>query len=242
VTTDPIQQTRDALADIPRLWKQLPSTRYMARLRDDTNTSKPTPGSRPPLDTTLLDLKDGRDIQWWINLAVDEMVENGTEPENVPSSRRPDITEQCRWLSNNTEWIAEHNPDYHTEIRSLHWMYRRATGHTNTAKLKCLTCGNRAFIDGIWLICTEVEEHARTIQDIEHEHRYRAALPAQTIADEFHIDINTLRNWKRRRKLREAGNAGRANCYYPWDVMMALNPVLAEAINARDEHTAKEPA
>ena len=239
---NPVEQTQHLLADIPRLWRQLPSTRYMVRLRDDTNIRKPVAGSRPPLDTALLDLKDGRDITWWVNLAIEEMIEAEVEPENTPSTRNPDLAEQCAWLAANTPWIAEHNPDYHAEISSLHWMYRRAAGRVDSAKLRCLSCGNRAFIDGEWLICTEVEEHARTVKDIEHEHRFRNMEPTSAICQRYGINEDRIHQWRQRHKLAPADRQGRNLYWWPWDVFCLINPTVAEAINARDEHTTKETA
>ena len=244
MTRDPIAQTRHLLAQIPTLAAQLPSTRYMARLRDPEGARRPVPGSRPPLDLTLLDLAAGADIQWWVDEAMGQMVAADQEPDDAPT--HGDLPSQCQWLATHTEWIAEHNDTFCSEIRALHWTYRRASGHLPQARLSCLTCGNRAFIDGIWFICTEVEEHARTLEDIEHEERFRPKETTDQVCQRFNIEAKHLYDWRRYgkngRKIKPAKKEGRTLYWWPWDVFCLLNPKVADAIEARDEHTTKEPA
>lgn len=231
-------QTRTLLDQIPNLAAELPQFLTATTPADTDNSGKPGPSeSRPPLNVGLLDLIDGRDLDDWVTLAVDEMVEVDLEPEWTPSSRtaaHARIEPNCRWLTQHTDWIAAHNPDYQHAIATLYGRYKHAARQHPAPNLKCAQCGNRAFIDSQWLICTEVETHARTIKDIEHEHRYRPPIPAGDVAQEFGINLTKLRDWKRQGRIRDAGNQGRANCYYPWDVFLLANPVIAEALEARD--------
>lgn len=277
--TDDLNRTRQQLAEIPGLAAKLSPSLVTA----GGDGPRPAPGSRPPVSVELLDLIEGRDLTWWAMLVIDEMADAGIDPEDPPSSRKPTIADNCRWLAANADWIAEHNPEppsvdhddalcalycpdghyltgervrtstgrltcrwcpsgFTSAVAVLYWQYRRATGDSPGPRIRCPKCGNRAIRDGQWMRCTEVEDHDRTIKDIEHEWRYRPAAPAAEIAAEFGIDQDKLRDWKRRGRLKAAGTAGRANTYFPWDVFCLLNPSVAEAIAARDEHTAKESA
>lgn len=129
-----------------------------------------------------------------------------------------------------------------TSIARLHWAYRRAARELPDAKLNCLICGNRAFIDGEWFICREVEEHARTIKDIEHEYRYAPKATTAQIAERLHITQDVIHQWRSRgkngRKLQPAEKVGRTLYWWPWDVFCFLHPTVAEAIEARDTASA----
>lgn len=229
-----VEQTIALLGQIPTLAAELPGFLTGAGAEPESRTAGPA-ASRPPLDLAILDLVDGRQLEWWVLLAIDEMFEAGIEPDDPPSSRRRSIDADCRWLAQNCEWIADHNDDFHTDIRRIHGAYQHAAGHTAGPKILCPKCGNRAFIDGQWMICSEVENHARTIRDIEHELRYQPAETTDQITRRFAITPDRLWQWRHRRKLAPARKDGRTLLWWPWDVFCLLNPQVAEAIAARDE-------
>lgn len=250
-------QTARLLAEIPALAAQLRPFLIPSN-NPGSDGPRPAPTSRPPLNVDLLDLIAGRELSYWVMLAIDEMTEQGTEPTNPPSSREPTITDNCTWLTNNADWITEHNPDapeitnrktgktvpaftgFPTAIRQLHAAYQRAAGNIPGPKISCPKCGNSAFIEGEWLICREVEEHARTVKDIEHDYRRRPAMTPDDLSNEFQVTAQQLHEWTRRGKLHAAGDhktGGRGRpkkIFWPWDVFLLQNPTIAEALEARD--------
>lgn len=231
-----LDQTRALLAQIPALAAKLPQLATAigsSQTNADSNVRTGVPGSRPPMSVALLDLIEGRDIEWWTMLAIDEMVEADLEPKAAPTSRTPNIGENCQWLSRNAEWISENNPDFTAEIKAIHWTYRRASGDLPGRRVSCFQCGNPAFIDGLWLICREVEEHARTVKSIENEWRFAAKQTTAQICQRFPVTEDQLYQWRRRNKIHPIKEDGRL-WWWPWDVLLALNPVLAEEIEKRD--------
>lgn len=234
-----LDHTRAQLAQIPALAAKLPQ--FLTATTpgsDEAKIKRITSGSRPPVSVALLDLIQGRDIEWWTMLAIDEMVEAGTEPTDAPTSRTPSITENCHFLARHADWIQANNDDFAREIKALHWTYRRASGDLPGRKLNCLQCGNPAFIDGLWLICREVEEHARTVKSIENEYRYAPKEPTAEIVRRFPVTVDQLYQWKSRGKIRpaETERVGKkvTHKWWPWDILLALNPVLAEELEKRD--------
>jgi hypothetical protein len=121
-----------------------------------------------------------------------------------------------------------------TDIRSLYWRYVRAARELPGPKLTCPTCGNAAFIDGEWLVCQEVQDHDRTVRDIEHEYRFAPKATATDLAARFGITVDVIYKWRSRGKLHPAGKEGRNVYFWPWDVFCLVNPTVAEAIDARD--------
>jgi hypothetical protein len=257
--TKVVSRVRRDLAAIPDLANQLPDLPVRGQGGGDGDIKRsPASPSRPPLDLQLLELRQGRELDNWVMLAVDEMLEAGIDtPEDTPPANRgPSIAANCAWLAQHAEWIIEHNPDvpdltnrktgktipaftgFPTAIRQLHWQYRRAAGDLPGPRISCPECGNRAFIDGAWMFCTEVEEHARSIKEIEQGHRLAPAETTAEVCDRFGIDDDRLFQWKKRGKIRPARKDGRKLYWWPWDVFCQLNPTVAEAIEARDTASA----
>lgn len=221
------------LGQIPGLWAELP--RYLTGstpVAYEAKIKRLTSGSRPPLDLEVLDLLEGTELKEWA-LTV------------RPSIRRPTVPAACEYLAQVARDTTEVFPQFPAAIEALYWRYRRAARRMpERAVLNCLTCGNRATIESGWLVCYEVEEHARTVEDIEHEHRYR---PAETVAQlmarfpqlgtDPKMVSDKLSEWRRSGSPRVpvARKEGRKNLYMPWDVFCRLNPAVADAISQRDE-------
>lgn len=227
-TTGQLVKVRAWLADIPNLADTAANYLTPGTPREDS-PSRSVPSSRPPLDVGILDLLDGRHLWPWVELVA-------AARDFQPGMRGP--RNACRILRTQAPWLAENLPatwaDFVTELGAIHWRYRLAARETPGPQLTCPDCGHPAFIDGLWMVCREVETHTRTVKSIENELRFDRATPTVVIVSRFDVTEDRLYQWRRRGKLKPARQEGRVLYWWPWDVFCLLNPDVAEAIAMRD--------
>lgn len=208
--TDQISQTQALLAAIPALAAELPQylTARSLMHTDGDGFRNITSSSKPPIDVGLLDLILGRDLEWWVMLAIDEMIDEDIEPVDAPSSRTPSIADNCAWLAANSPWIAEQNSDYDNDIRRLHNDYQRAARIPRQTTYTCDRCGWNVEPrdDNAWFACTGCNrtwtlaaEIDRLMQDQE------SVMTLGKIADQTGISHPTLRRWKAQGRITPVG-------------------------------------
>lgn len=163
-TTDHI---RRCLAAIPDLMALLPDA--LGTRSRGPQTSRPVPGSRPPVDLDILDLTDHRPKEHWAadrsplldpdrkgvlpylddwcqdlaTTALDGDVVYGVAPHEVdPVPDVPTVSSVCDWLTRHLDWAATlpQWPELADGVSAIHGRLRAATRHVRDVEDKPVPC------------------------------------------------------------------------------------------------------
>lgn len=246
--TDTLQQLRE----LPELAVEVELTRDAPNPGEQAATSSRTPpSSRPPLNLAMLHalLPDGgRDyvglglrgqLGMCVRMIVEEMADQDLTMDIpvYPSDTWSGVTD---WLVATHPWWSEQQwaDDVEAEVRSVHSTLRNLAREQRAPIYHCPKCHGALLLQpgATWLRCNDCEHQESA--DLEARYRRRPPSPASVICEEFGVTRDRLRLWRHRRRLKVARTAMGEPWYYPWDVLLLANPVIAEAIEKRESLSA----
>lgn len=161
--------------------------------------------------------------------------------EEMPEHERPEFSDQATVGSETSvlievwDWIEDQQwaEELAEDVSRKASQVRSSLGFQREQRFRCITCGNRAFFrfGDDFLVCED--NHETSVRNLEEQQRRRPALPTADIVTEFGITRDRLYSWHKRRQIRPAPGKG-PKLWFPWDVLMLLNPDIAAGFEARD--------
>lgn len=156
-----VDAVRTQLADIPKLYTQLPRFILPGSKPPDPNTPRASSNpARPPVTLDVIDLRDTRlkpnaddefgerDLELdqmagyrrlgvlptlglWVSMVAAELTDQGEDVEDCCPPHQHTIGGECDWLYDWTDLILEQHPDFADDINWIHKDLRQAVGESN---------------------------------------------------------------------------------------------------------------
>lgn len=172
-------------------------------------------------------------LESWVRIVSEEM------PDPPDLTETATVSSECSVLIEVWDWIEDQQwaDELADDVSKLARSVRLALGEQiREPRYFCIECGARAYLrfgDG-FMVCDEGHEHS--VRNLEEQQRRRPAMPTDDIVAEFGITRDRLYSWHKRRQIRPApGSVGKL-MWFPWDVLMLLNPDMAHGFETGDTY------
>lgn len=237
-------RTRDAerlariVSELPTLYAELVAIGETPATNHDTQTRRPVPGSRPPINLERLTLTDPRFedsalriLTAWTHHTAREARTNNVDLPDMTET--PSVESECAWLAQ-VQWHVIHQPHAHQLLADLATLHNRIRNHLNyqhitwpcpehgcqdnaeiTSDRRHLLCPNQHLTDGPLLLIARWLRHP--------------GMTEKEICAEFGIPRGTFSAWATRRRVKRITADGvRPVLYHPWDALILHRPQLVK--------------
>jgi hypothetical protein len=173
------------------------------------------------------------------------LLESWTRIVNEEMAEPPDMAEVASARSEASvlievwDWVEDQawGEELADDVIALGRRVRNALGVKREPKFACIKCGNRAYLrfGDNFLVCEE--GHEVSVRELEEQQRRRPAVSIEQIMYEFGVSRERIYGWTKRKQVTPM-EGSRPMKLFPWDVILLVNPDLADAIKIRDEELA----
>lgn len=246
LSTRDMERLTRILTDIPTLMHELEAIGETKPISQDTESRRPVPGSRPPINLNRLTLLTGSEsalsilTAWTRALAMNARTNDVDLPD---MTEHPTIATECTWLLairfHLTHW--QQAGELLADLATLHARTRHTLNYRPETRYICPDCGDQMRLQSgdQWFQCDSGHVIEATYDPAI---RREPAQSTSEICRRFNITPNDLANWRRRGKItpHKPGGAGSHEqaMWFPWDVFLIQRPDIAQAVAERETRKA----
>lgn len=246
LTTRDTERLTRTLTELPTLMAELVAIGETPAIHQETETRRPIPGSRPPVNLNRLTLLSGSEsalsiLTAWTRHAMTEA--RAADVDLPDMTEHATVATECTWLLA-TRFYLIHQPWAPTmvgDLATLHGRIRQALNYRPEIRYICPECADTMRLQpgDQWFQCDSGHVIEATYDPAI---RREPAQSTSEICQRFNITPNDLANWRRRGKLtpHKPGGTGSHEqaMWFPWDVFLIQRPDIAQAIHERETRKA----